>query len=249
MNDLENFLLNKGDSKLLKYFYQHKKRIIETLELIGEQSEKKILDVGASPGFISFVLSKKNEIYTTDYYEAYLNLYPPMPNVKHFICAIEKEELPFPNDYFDIVVFTEVLEHIAISHPILVLNKIKRVLKPGGILFLTTPNVANIRNVLLLIINKNIYWELDTFYNERLDRHNREFTLAEVRRTAKEVGFIIESEGYIDDEHIGYIPSKKVITSKSFINKSAYILYLIIFYFPKLLIPSFRSTIFLKARK
>jgi len=47
--------------------------------------------------------------------------------------------IPFGNDSFDQVVSTEVIEHVA--DPILFMQEINRVLKPGGIVMLTTPFV------------------------------------------------------------------------------------------------------------
>jgi SAM-dependent methyltransferase len=45
---------------------------------------------------------------------------------------------PFKSEYFDALFVGEIIEHI--SDPVPVLNEWKRVLKPGGVLILTTPN-------------------------------------------------------------------------------------------------------------
>ena len=45
--------------------------------------------------------------------------------------------LPFPENDFDTVACTEVLEHVA--EPLVALNEMRRVLKPGGYLILSTP--------------------------------------------------------------------------------------------------------------
>lgn len=47
-------------------------------------------------------------------------------------------KLPFPNNLFDIITFIEVIEHV--DYPDLVLKEIQRVLKPDGILHITTAN-------------------------------------------------------------------------------------------------------------
>ena len=49
------------------------------------------------------------------------------------------EHLPFPSDHFDLAICTQVLEYIA--QPAQLLSEIRRVLKPGGFLFLSTPAV------------------------------------------------------------------------------------------------------------
>lgn len=48
--------------------------------------------------------------------------------------------IPYPNNQFDVVVFSEVIEHIPQGAEKQALNEIKRVLKPGGTLILSTPN-------------------------------------------------------------------------------------------------------------
>ncbi|HZH92015.1 MAG TPA: class I SAM-dependent methyltransferase [Pyrinomonadaceae bacterium] len=47
-------------------------------------------------------------------------------------------EAQYPDDYFDVVTASEVLEHV--PHPQPVLNEIARVLRPGGLLWATTPH-------------------------------------------------------------------------------------------------------------
>ena len=48
--------------------------------------------------------------------------------------------LPFPDDSFDLVTSFQVVEHVA--DPVPYLQEIRRVLRPGGIAILTTPNAA-----------------------------------------------------------------------------------------------------------
>lgn len=45
--------------------------------------------------------------------------------------------LPFEDNYFDAILFSQVLEHI--PDPKKVLNELQRVLKPGGLIFCSTP--------------------------------------------------------------------------------------------------------------
>ena len=47
--------------------------------------------------------------------------------------------IPYPENYFDFILCSEVLEHAA--SPVLLMREIKRVLKPGGIALITVPSM------------------------------------------------------------------------------------------------------------
>lgn len=55
-----------------------------------------------------------------------------------------KGALPYHDHGFDIVTCTEVFEHIENPHPIV--REIYRVLKPGGLAVISTPNILNLRS-------------------------------------------------------------------------------------------------------
>ena len=52
---------------------------------------------------------------------------------------IEKEDLPFRDDFFNVVTMLAVFEHVSIQRLPVLIDEIYRVLKPGGILVITTP--------------------------------------------------------------------------------------------------------------
>jgi 2-polyprenyl-3-methyl-5-hydroxy-6-metoxy-1,4-benzoquinol methylase len=53
--------------------------------------------------------------------------------------------MPFENNTFDVVLSTEVLEHVL--NPDAYLLEVKRVLKPGGIFFFTVPILMSLHEV------------------------------------------------------------------------------------------------------
>ncbi|WP_171124255.1 MULTISPECIES: bifunctional 2-polyprenyl-6-hydroxyphenol methylase/3-demethylubiquinol 3-O-methyltransferase UbiG [unclassified Ruegeria] len=66
-------------------------------------------------------------------------------------CDIERDPVPLDGGVADVVIFNEVFEHLRID-PIFTISEVARVLKPGGQLFLSTPNLqslAGIRNLVL----------------------------------------------------------------------------------------------------
>jgi len=64
------------------------------------------------------------------------------------LCGDENTPLPFTSEKFDVVSCIEVLEHL--FRPDLALQQIYRVLKPGGVLIASVPNIAWIGNRLLM---------------------------------------------------------------------------------------------------
>jgi SAM-dependent methyltransferase len=64
-------------------------------------------------------------------------------------------DAPF-SEKFDTIFFSEVLEHLLISSPV-VLARLRRCLKPGGLLICTTPNLHRLRNVAYMVLGRQIF--------------------------------------------------------------------------------------------
>lgn len=87
--------------------------------------EKKILNVGCG-----------NDTYGTHF----VDLYPSRAEV--ISCNVDKEKLPFPDNFFDEVYSKNLLEHL--RNPGFALEEMVRVLKPGGRLIVITDNASYI---------------------------------------------------------------------------------------------------------
>jgi SAM-dependent methyltransferase len=110
---------------------------------------------------------------------------------------IELERFPYRDTEFDIVLFCEIIEHLT-QDPVHALKEIKRILKPGGILILTTPNVSRLENVAKMIAGANIY---DPYSGHGpYGRHNREYNKHELYLLLKYLGFTI-TEMFTADVH------------------------------------------------
>lgn len=59
----------------------------------------------------------------------------------------ELEEAKFPDGHFDVVMASELLEHV--HHPRQLLEEVARVLRPGGLLWATTPNGRGVSRKIL----------------------------------------------------------------------------------------------------
>lgn len=103
---------------------------------------------------------------------------------KHF--NVEKDVFPWPDNTFNVVIFSEIIEHL-LNNPCQVLREIRRVLKPNGTLILTTPNVARLENVAKMIAGANIYDPYSGY--GPYGRHNREYNRHELITLLNYEGF------------------------------------------------------------
>ena len=71
----------------------------------------------------------------------------------------DAQALPFADESFDVVVLTEVLEHLR-EYPARTLEEACRILTPGGLLVITTPNAAYVRKRVTLAMGRSVYLSL-----------------------------------------------------------------------------------------
>lgn len=177
-------------------------RLLTTLSMLPEspQTGGRLLELGASPFFLTILLKRVSSYSLTlanffgDGHHSNGNGRQTVSNhacneshtfyYDHF--NIERDCFPYADQTFDVVIFGEILEHLTLN-PLHPLYEIRRVLKPGGYLLLTTPNVLACQNVLKLAAGRNIY---DRYSGYGIyGRHNREYTPGEVVKLLQRSGF------------------------------------------------------------
>lgn len=93
---------------------------------------------------------------------------------------ITRERLPFPDGYFSVVTFSEVLEHLPVESVGFIMAELSRILEPGGVLVASSPNQASFESRLRLLQGKSILdlpFELD--YAPGIFGHIRLYTPSE----------------------------------------------------------------------
>ena len=94
---------------------------------------------------------------------------------------LEEVPYPLPDGSFDAVIMTEVYEHLS-GYPVRSLQEIRRLLRPGGRLYFTTPNAAYLLNRIRAVSGRSIATPLpDWIGGLPHARHFREYTFAEIR--------------------------------------------------------------------
>lgn len=120
----------------------HEKVLELLLAESGWESWTRYLDIGSGRGtLITRVKSKlKVEASACDYTDTLMQV----PGQKVDIANLNHERLPYDDATFDVVTATEVIEHLEDFRQ--VVREIHRVLKPGGVCILSTPNILNLNS-------------------------------------------------------------------------------------------------------
>lgn len=194
----------KGEFKIGKFEFPRIKRIIDVIP-----SNKRILDIGCYEGTISRLIKEKNNIVVgLDISKNALK----KAKRKGIICVLSyAETLPFRDSAIDAVVASEIIEHIFDTSRFL--DEINRVLKKGGELILTTPNLASLSNRIRLFLGlQPNYCEVEL---SECAGHIRFFTVKSLKKLLEKHAFKVEK---IKTDAL-FIPffgriSKKIATSR-----------------------------------
>jgi SAM-dependent methyltransferase len=113
--------------------------------------------------------------------------------VEHITWNLEEVPYPLEDEAFDAVLMTEVLEHLR-EYPARSLEEVQRILRPGGRLYLTTPNSAYLMNRLRLLAGHTVHTALpDWIGGLPHARHAREYTFAEIDELMRHAGLTVVS--------------------------------------------------------
>ena len=138
-------------SKKLSFLKNEYFRKYYELRWINKFKPKRVLDVGCADGLLlSFFYKRDVECYGVDISKKAIMYAPKELRQNLIILDIEKEYLPFKDNTFDVVTNLEVLEHL--HNHTLIISEMYRVLKPGGIVLMSSPVDSKIYQAINKII-------------------------------------------------------------------------------------------------
>jgi SAM-dependent methyltransferase len=187
------------------YLETHKTRLVKTLEITPPGGpEDRILEMGAYLQITPALHSKLG------YGEVRGCYYGTLGRTDHrtvtstegetFECDIdhfnaEKDRFPYPDGHFSTVLCCELIEHL-FEDPMHLMSEVNRILRTGGHLVLTTPNVAALRGVAAILQGYHpgfFHAYIRPAESGEVDaRHNREYTPREIHRLLETSGFAVE---------------------------------------------------------
>ncbi|HSG88552.1 MAG TPA: class I SAM-dependent methyltransferase [Pseudomonadales bacterium] len=170
---------------------------------LGLQAGERLLDVGCGEGrhtlgawleapvhAVGLDLSRRDLDIAEGRRQAFEDAAPEGGSAR-FVCG-SALDLPFPDASFDVVVCSEVLEHIFDHRG--VLAEISRVLKPGGRFVTSVPRAWPER----------LCWALSDPYHEAEGGHIRIFDAARLRATVRSAGFRPTARHWAHALHVPY---------------------------------------------
>jgi ubiquinone/menaquinone biosynthesis C-methylase UbiE len=117
----------------------------------------------------------------------------------------DAHSLPFPDNYFDLVVSCETIEHL--PQPEKGVSEFHRVTRPGGTLFLTTPNYFNLMGLY------EIYARVRHSHRQPDQPYDRIQLFFQTRRLLKQAGWRIQkSDGMV--HQLPIIPGRNPVRIK-----------------------------------
>lgn len=153
---------------------------------------KVVLDVGCSNGQFGAAVKQKNqaEVWGIEPFESFGSLAVDKLD-KVFIASVEGTLAELPDNYFDVVYFNDVLEHLL--DPYSVLEQMKKKLKPNGIVISSIPNIRYFRTFFKLLFKGEWDYEDEGI----LDRtHVRFFTKKSILKMYQNAGYeVISHDG------------------------------------------------------
>ncbi len=196
------------------YVTSHLDRLIGTLQLMPVlEGQVHTLELGSSPFFMTTLIEKYlgYKVTTANFFGDYGEApeskegnvtitssgFKEQHTYNFKIFNIEQERFPYEDGEFDLVLCCEILEHL-IMDPSHVMREAHRVLRPGGHLFITTPNAMRVENIRNLVQGRNIQYQSYSGYGV-YGRHNREYVPHEVYELLRLHNFVptvIVDDGY-----------------------------------------------------
>jgi SAM-dependent methyltransferase len=201
MDNLINKIdFNNADEKF--YFTFHLSRYKYIIQLLKKYTNQKskILDVGGYPFHLMYYIDTyiSHNIISLDFNTKTDRTFIKKNNLNIKKCNIEQDMFPIKKSTMDIIILSEVFEHLG-CNPLFTLKEIYRTLSSDGVFIITTPNLYSLKNIFLLFIGRGInnpYTEYIKLEQYGYMGHIREYSKYELTNLLQKMNFKIISHEF-----------------------------------------------------
>lgn len=146
MPDWEKIFTEKG-----KVFLEPHPEMERISKLLKEKGVKRVLDLGCGTGrHLLFFLKKGFEVYGMDASPRGISIAEQWLLEEKLKADIKlhrmEEKLPYEDNFFDAIISIQVIHHNKMKEIIITVSEIVRILRKGGIIFITFPRFGEIWN-------------------------------------------------------------------------------------------------------
>ena len=191
----ERAFLEGDPTRELNYLRSGAYRFERVLGLLGDVGGASILDVGPTPFTLylrrRFPDARVHAVDKTDHLGQRFERH----GVVFRTCDLGGEDsLPFDDATMDVIIFTEVLEHL-FRPPTEILTDMRRVLRPGGRLIISVPNIASLKKRIAMVLGRSPLQDPDEVMKRGWMHgygHVHEYTRSELHMVLRRAGFRID---------------------------------------------------------
>lgn len=182
----------------MEYIDYHGRRFFDTYNICARFLHKgdKVLSIGCGVSSLEKMMHTELgvELTVVDFPDV-IELYRPMYEkygIKYLAADLTKDELDLPKEHYDMLLQSEVIEHLPVP-PAEQFLKFKPYIKVGGLFVVTTPNLGSILQISLLLSMRPIMPEPEQFFGpvciENQGVHRREYLPVELKTGFSKAGF------------------------------------------------------------
>ncbi len=195
IEEVGKLVADRGIDGDIEYFNYHKNRYRRMATTLMKHSPEgsKILEIGSHYLHSSMILKKLgyqvdgmdvSEFWSLDFVAERGDTFAISPIINDDLQQLASVGLE--EESYDLILFTEILEHITFN-PITFWQEIYRLLKPGGLIYVSTPNALSAQGVMRAVKNlisfKGIGNSLEMIFSQvTYGHHWKEYSYRELKR-------------------------------------------------------------------
>jgi 2-polyprenyl-3-methyl-5-hydroxy-6-metoxy-1,4-benzoquinol methylase len=185
-----------------RVFEPHESRLLKALRMFESEAVKgRLLDLAAGSGIAAERLAAQGwDVTALDISSELLEQIRVrgIRDVRQH--DLSDEALPFEDATFGGVFAGEIIEHLVDTGAFL--DEVRRILEPGGVVVITTPNLASFENRLRLLVGAYPRW---VEYDLGDQGHVRSYTLRTLRKHLHDRGFNVEQ---VKGNWVPFVPQR-----------------------------------------